>query len=98
MKHILALASFGLLAACGGKHVDTLPPPPKNTEVVEQKIPVPVLCKVEIQKAKVKLNELKSGEKLEVQNAALRETIAQQQAYILALEAGIVGCGGKVND
>lgn len=96
MKKILALAGFTLLAACGGKHDLTLPPPPKNTEVVQQDIPVPVLCKVEIQKARVKLDEMEEGKPLEEQNAAMRETIAQQKAYIIQLEAGIIGCGGKI--
>ena len=96
MKKILALAGFTLLAACGGKHPATIPPPPKNTEVVEQKIPVPVLCKTEIERAKVKLDSMEEGKPLEEQNAAMRETIAQQKSYILALEAGIIGCGGKI--
>lgn len=96
MKKALALIGFTLLAACGDKHNLTLPPPPKNTEVVEQKIPVPVLCKVEIARAKVKLDDMVEGKPLEEQNAAFRETIAQQKSYIIALEAGIIGCGGKV--
>lgn len=96
MKKILALAGFTLLAACGDKHDLTLPPPPKNTEVVQQDIPVPVLCKVEIHKAKTKLDEMEEGHPLEEQNAAMRETIAQQKAYIIQLEAGIIGCGGKI--
>lgn len=96
MKKILALAGFTLLAACGGQHPATLPPPPKNTEVVQQDIPVPVLCKAEIQKAKVKLDDMQEGKPLEEQNAAFRATIAQQKAYIIQLEAGIIGCGGKI--
>ena len=96
MKKILALAGFTLLAACGQKESLTLPPPPQNTEVVTQDVPVPVLCTVEIQRAKFKLDEMKKGKPLEEQNAAFRETIAQMQSYILSLEAGIIGCGGKV--
>lgn len=96
MKKILVLASLTLLAACGGKQTITLPPPPKNTEVVTQNIPVPVLCTVELDRAKVKLDAMEEGKKLEEQNAAMRETIAQQKSYIIALEAGIIGCGGKI--
>jgi len=95
MKRFLALLGFMALAACG-EHPATLPPPPKNTEVVDQKIPVPVLCKVEIERAKIKLDEMKQGKPLEEQDAAMRQTIAQQQAYILQLEGGIIGCGGKI--
>lgn len=98
MKKILALALFTMLAACGGKKENlTLPPPPKNTEVVQQNIPVPVLCKAEIQRAKVKLDDMEEGKPLEQQNAAMRETIAQLKSYVVALEAGIIGCGGKIN-
>ena len=98
MKKILALTLFTLLAACGGKKDDlTLPPPPKNTEVVQQNIPVPVLCKVEMARAKTKLDDMEEGKKLEEQNAAFRETIAQLKSYIIALEAGIIGCGGKID-
>lgn len=97
MKKILALAGFFALAACGQKEDLTLPPPPKNTEVVQQDIPVPVLCKVEIDRAKVKLDSMENGKPLEEQTAAMRETIAQQQSYIIQLEAGIIGCGGKIN-
>ena len=97
MKKLLALASISLLAACGQKQDIKLPPPPKNTEVVEQKIAVPVLCTVTIQREKVKLDTMEQGKPLEEQTAAMRETIAQQQAYIIALEAGIIGCGGKIN-
>lgn len=96
MKKILALAALTLLAACGQKESITLPPPPKNTEVVTQNIPVPVLCTVELERAKVKLSEMKEGKDLEEQTAAMRETIAQQKSYIIQLEAGIIGCGGKI--
>lgn len=96
MKKILALAGFTLLAACGGQHPATLPPPPKNTEVITQNIPVPVLCKVELDRAKVKLDDMETGKPLEEQTAAMRQTIAQQKAYIIQLEAGIIGCGGKI--
>lgn len=96
MKAILALAGFMMLAACGDKGDLELPKPPKNTEVVEQDIPVPVLCKAEVQQAKIKLDSMVEGKPLEEQNAAFRETIAQQKSYIVLLEAGIIGCGGKI--
>lgn len=96
MKKILAIAVLMSLAACGQKEDIRLPNPPKNTEVVTQNIPVPVLCTVEIERAKVKLDSMEQGKPLEEQTAAMRETIAQQQAYIIALEAGIIGCGGKI--
>lgn len=96
MKKHLALLGLLALAACGKKPLPTLPPPPKITEVVEQKIPVPVLCKVEIERAKTKLDNMETGKAMEEQNAAFRETIAQLKSYIVQLEAGIIGCGGKV--
>lgn len=86
-----------LLAACGDKHPATLPPPPKTTEVVKQDIAIPVLCKVELARAKVKLDTMEEGRPLEEQNAAFRETIAGLKSYIVALEAGIIGCGGKID-
>lgn len=95
MKKILALAGFFALAACG-QHPATLPPPPKNTEVVQQNIAIPVLCKVELAKAKTKLDDMETGKPLEEQTAAMRATIAQQKSYIIQLEAGIIGCGGKI--
>lgn len=95
MKTALALIMLIGLSACG-KQTITLPPPPKNTEVVTQNIPVPVLCTVQIERAKTKLDEMQEGKPLEEQNAAFRQTIAQQQSYIVALEANIIGCGGKV--
>lgn len=97
MKKILVIASLLALAACGDKKAITLPAPPKTTEVTKQDIAVPVLCKVEIQRAKVKLDTMEEGRPLEEQNAAFRETIAGLKSYIVALEAGIIGCGGKVD-
>jgi len=96
VKKTLAIAGLLLLAACGQKKAITLPPPPKNTEVVQQDIAIPVLCKVEIQRAQVKLDTMETGRPLEEQNAAFRATIAELKSYIVALEAGIIGCGGKV--
>lgn len=96
MKKFVILASAFALAACGGKDDIKLPPPPKNTEVITQDIPVPVLCTVELERAKIKLDTMEKGRPLEEQNAAMRETIAQQKSYIIALEAGIIGCGGKI--
>lgn len=96
MKKYLILASVMVLAACGGKDDIKLPPPPKNSEVITQEVPVPVLCTVELEKAKIKLDSMEKGRPLEEQNAAMRETIAQQKSYIIALEAGIIGCGGKI--
>jgi predicted small lipoprotein YifL len=97
VKIIVAVTALVMLSACGGKQNIKLPPPPKTTEVVVQNIPVPVLCTVEIKRAKVKLDSLQDADKLELQTAALRETIAEQKSYIVALEAGIIGCGGKIN-
>ena len=97
MKRILATAGLLVLAACGQKEKITLPPPPKNTEVVTQNVPVPVLCSIELDRAKIRLNDMKEGKPLEEQTAAMRESIAQQKAYIIQLEAGIIGCGGKIN-
>jgi predicted small lipoprotein YifL len=96
VKKILAMMGLVVLTACGEK-VGTLPPPPKTTEVVEQKIPVPVLCTVEIARQRTKLDRMEQGQPLEEQNAAMRESIAQQKSYIVMLEAGIIGCGGKIN-
>lgn len=96
MKKILVLACCMTLAACAGNKDITLPKPPKNTDVVIQTVPVPVLCTVELERAKVKLDDMEEGKPLEEQNAAMRETIAQQKSYIIALEAGIIGCGGKI--
>lgn len=96
MRKILAILGLVVLSACGEK-VGTLPPPPKNTEVVEIKVPVPVLCTVEIARQRTKLDRMESGRPLEEQNAAMRESIAQQKSYIVMLEAGIIGCGGKIN-
>jgi len=96
MKKTLALVGVFALSACGGKPEPRIPPPPTNTEVITQDIPVPVLCTVELEKAKVKLDEMSEGRPLEEQTAAMRQTIAEQQAYIISLEAGIIGCGGKI--
>lgn len=96
MKKILVLASCMTLAACAGKGNITIPPPPRNTDVVIQNVPVPVLCTVELERAKTKLDEMEEGRPLEEQNAAMRETIAQLKSYIIALEAGIIGCGGNI--
>ena len=95
---IVALAASLLVTACGGDKVVSIPKPPKNLEVIEKLVPVPVLCTVEIEKAKTAIDEAERGLKLEAQNAMLRATVAQQRAYIKALEAGIVGCGGKIKD
>jgi hypothetical protein len=40
---------------------------------------------------------METGRPLEEQNAAFRESIAELKSYIVALEAGIIGCGGKIN-
>jgi hypothetical protein len=98
MRKIIILAGLMTsLAACGGKKTTiTLPAPPQTTTVVQQNIPVPVLCTVEIGRAKTALDDAKADMKLEEQNATFRQTIAQKEAYIVALESGIIGCGGKV--
>jgi hypothetical protein len=95
MKKLAILALLSL-AACGDKHVETIPKPPENTEVVQNDVPIPVLCTVEIAKAEIAIDKAERGLKLEQQNAMLRQTIAEQKAYIKSLEAGIIGCGGKV--
>lgn len=92
----LAILAFLALAACGGDGVEKIPKPPKNSDVIQNDVPVPVLCKAEIEKAEIAIDKAEEGLKLEQQNAMLRETIAQQKAYIKALEAGIIGCGGKL--
>jgi hypothetical protein len=96
MKKFVPLFMAFTLAACGG-HPGRLPPDPSLTDKVEVKVPVAVLCEVEIDRAKVKLDEMEQGRPLEEQDAAFRETIAQLKAYIIQLEAGITGCGGKIN-
>jgi len=95
MKKLSVLAFFAL-AACGGDKVVSIPTPPQNTTVIHNDVPIPVMCKVEIEKAKIAINEAKRDLKLEEQNAILRQTIAQQAAYIKSLEAGIIGCGGAL--
>jgi hypothetical protein len=95
MKNLLVLTLFAL-AACGGDHVEKLPKPPENSQVIKNDVPVPVLCKAEIAKAEIAIDKAEEGLKLEEQNAMLRQTIAEQKAYIKALEAGVIGCGGSI--
>jgi predicted small lipoprotein YifL len=96
VKKLLIITALMALTACGKRDI-TLPPPPTNTEVITQNIPVPVLCTVELKRARVKLDDMEKSKALEEQNAGFRETISQQKSYIIALEAGIIGCGGKIN-
>lgn len=84
------------LAACHG-HVDTLPPPPKNTQTQDVNIAVPVLCKVTIKKGSADVDEANTGLPLEQQNTILRKSLAQQKAYIIELESGVVACGGAID-
>ena len=95
MKRLAILACF-LVAACGVGHIHTIPDSPVVNNVVTNDVPVPVLCKAEIAKAQSAIDTAKTGLALEEQNAILRQSLAEQQAYIKALEAGVVGCGGKI--
>jgi len=98
MKH-LALVAAVLLSACGStSHMKPLPPSPVNTVVVTNDRPVPVLCRAEINRARTAIDVAQRGMKLEQQNAMLRTTIAQKESYIKLLEAGIIGCGGKIHN
>ena len=91
MKRVLILAGLLSLSACASDVKD-----PKNLEVVIREVPVPVECQVEINKAKLTIEQAQEQMVLEEQTATLRATIAEQQAYIIALESGIIGCGGKI--
>lgn len=91
MKKLLVGISCLALAACAGDVKD-----PKNLEVVIREVPVPVECQVQIDRAKLTIEKAQDQMVLEEQTATLRATIAEQQAYIIALESGIIGCGGKI--
>lgn len=95
MKNLAILVLFVSLAACG--HVDQLPPSPEKPAVVlDRDVPVPVLCTVELERVKASIDKAEKGMTLEGQNSMLRQTIAEQKSYIVQLEAGIIGCGGKI--
>lgn len=96
MKNVLVIAAVLVLASCASKSPITSTPPAASTKVVEQQVPVPQLCKVEIQKSKTDIEQAPRGLKLEQQNTILRKSVAQLKAYATALEAGILGCGGKI--
>jgi hypothetical protein len=96
VKKVLIIGLMASLAACSGK-IDKLPcPPEKPAEVITRDVPVPVLCTVEIERVQAAIDNAQTGMKLEGQNAMLRQTIAEQKAYIVKLEAGVTGCGGKI--
>lgn len=90
----LIIIGFLALAACA--HGPTIPDVPHNSDVIQNDVPVPVLCKAEIERAQIAIDNAEKGLELEQQNAMLRQTIAQQRAYIQALEAGVIGCGGTI--
>lgn len=92
MKKCLMILGCMSLVGCSTTSKD-----PTNLEIVTRDVPVPVLCQVEIDRAKFAINQAEAGLILEEQNAILRKTIAEQKAYIVALETGIIGCGGKIN-
>lgn len=95
MNKLVIIAAL-LVAGCNDNKLPSLPAPPTNTTVVTRDVPIPVLCKVEIARARTKIDDAQKGLVLEEQNTILRQTIAQQKSYIVALEAGIIGCGGKI--
>lgn len=86
MKKIICL--FLLLGGC-----TTVPTP---THVVDNLVPIPVLCKQTVKKQIPSIDDAKPNLPLEEQNVILRTTIAQQKSYIVELEAGVVGCGGII--
>lgn len=98
MKKLAIIVCF-TLAACGVKEDLRIDPgPPKDLEIIQEKVPVPVLCTVTVTRPALEIDSLPEGEDLEVQNAALRASIAQQETFITDLVAGIIGCGGTVVD
>ena len=68
-----------------------------TTEVIHDKVPVPVPCVVSVEKIHPDI-ETKSSKILEEQTAIYRKSISQQSSYITILESNIVGCGGKIID
>lgn len=91
MRALVIAALLGL-SACAS----SLPNKPNKVEIIEKKVPVPVLCNEEITKPKTSFDDVKSGLPLEEQNAILRTTIVEQKAYIKDIEAGFITCGGKI--
>lgn len=92
----LAIPLIFLLAACAGKENIKIPNPPQNTQKEEVQVPVPVLCKAEVDRPSLAIETTKEGEQMEKQTAVLRQTVAQQKAYTVELEAAIKGCGGTI--
>lgn len=95
---ILTLCAALLLTACATNDLPKLPPAPTNTTVITADRPVAVLCKVDIKKVLISIDTAQIGMKLEEQNAMQRKSLAQQKKYITKLEAGVIGCGGKISN
>lgn len=91
-KHMLF---FLPLSACA-PHPQVIPPPPPKQQVITKEVPIPVICKVVVQKPEIPIDTAPADKALEDQNALLRSTIAQQDAYIIDLVAAVIGCGGTV--
>lgn len=99
MRKVFPLILCVALVACGGERVRSIPGPPSDgPEIIEKEVPVPVVCEVVVNAPARDIYGVDEDATLEEQNAALRGTIAQQAAYILDLAAGLIGCGGTVND
>lgn len=96
MKKFILIAAF-LVAACN-EPLPKLPAPPAKVEVITNNVPVPVLCKQDIERRKKAIDDVEEKLPLESQNSVLRQTVAQQKAYIILLESGIIACGGKITD
>jgi cell division protein FtsB len=95
---ILTLFAALMLSACATTDLPKLPPAPINTTTITVDRPVPVLCKVDIKKVLISIDTAQIKMKLEEQNAMLRASVAQQKKYITKLEAGVIGCGGKISN
>ena len=95
---ILAISLTLMLTACAGSGEKDIvvPKPPENIEKEEVLVPVPVPCKANVERPVIAIESVKEGEHLEKQNAVLRQTVAQQRAYTVDLEAAIRGCGGNI--
>ena len=76
MKKLIVLSCV-FLAACGGgnRPRPDVGPPPKQ-EIIIEKVPVPVLCKVSVTRPALDIESVPEGAPLEVQNSSLRSTIA----------------------
>lgn len=98
MKTVTLFAALLLSACATTNDLPKLPPAPTNTTVLTVDRPIPVLCKVDIKKVLISIDTAQLGMKLEEQNAMQRKSLAQQKKYITKLEAGVIGCGGKISN